>query len=262
MWEIARDGNRRRRLVPKSEIIIPPSARIEVLVQGGKPGTHILRMKSARTGPQGDQYKSASRRFSLENFGPRDEPMATVIVEGSSQTPVDLASIRMPEVEDLREQPVAEDRTIVFSETADGNTFFINGNYFDINRVDTTARFGTIEEWTLRNVSDELHVFHIHQLDFQVTSINGVEQEFLGHQDTVSVPNGGSVKILIPFTNPVVIGKFVYHCHIMEHEDKGMMAVIEVVDEDRLARATELASNGGLFGPDDLCVYGAQELAP
>ena len=73
-------------------------------------------------------------------------------------------------------------------------------------------------------------MFHIHQLDFQVIEVNGQLSEFIGRQDLVNLPVQGTVKILIPFTNPVIVGKFVYHCHIVSHEDNGMMAVIEVVD--------------------------------
>jgi suppressor of ftsI len=107
-----------------------------------------------------------------------------------------------------------------------------------MSRVDTTVPVGHVEEWTLLNATNELHVFHIHQLDFQVVEIDGEPQPFVGYQDTVNMPvqrpgpNGttvpGSVVVRIPFTNPVIAGKFVYHCHIMAHEDNGMMAVIEV----------------------------------
>ena len=93
---------------------------------------------------------------------------------------------------------------------------------------------GDLEEWTVQNASQELHVFHIHQSDFQVTEINGVRQPFTGYQNTVSLPAAskkgpGEVKILIPFTNPLIVGEFVYHCHIVQHADQGMMANIEVV---------------------------------
>ena len=64
---------------------------------------------------------------------------------------------------------------------------------------------------------------------------------FTGYQDTVNMPfktdaGPGVVKVRIPFTKPVIVGKFVYHCHIMAHEDNGMMAVIEVVDPKAPAR--------------------------
>ncbi len=89
---------------------------------------------------------------------------------------------------------------------------------------------GSIEEWTIRNASEELHVFHIHQLPFQVVSLNGKPLPFQGLQDTIDVPIHGEVKIRMAFTDPVIVGRFMYHCHILEHEDKGMMAQIEVYD--------------------------------
>jgi len=89
---------------------------------------------------------------------------------------------------------------------------------------------GSIEEWTVRNASDELHVFHIHQVGFQVLSVNDKPVAFDGLQDTVNVPIHGEVKIRLAFTDPVIVGRFMFHCHILEHEDKGMMAQIEVYD--------------------------------
>ena len=80
-----------------------------------------------------------------------------------------------------------------------------------------------------------MHAFHIHQIDFQVTEIDGVPQPFVGHQDTVNGPyqqDGGppgQVKLIMDFRNPNIVGKFVYHCHILEHEDGGMMSIAEVV---------------------------------
>src|SRR4029079_19159835 len=102
----------------------------------------------------------------------------------------------------------------------------INEQFNNHNRIDTTVDLGTIEEWTLQNTSRELHVFHIHQTDFQVVSVDGEPQPFTGYQDTVSLPfakrkNGrlvpGEVKVIIPFTNQVILGTFVYHCHIVQH---------------------------------------------
>jgi FtsP/CotA-like multicopper oxidase with cupredoxin domain len=116
----------------------------------------------------------------------------------------------------------------VFSETKDGDTLFINGKTFDPNRTDVRVKLGAIEEWTIRNVADELHTFHIHQGPFQLVEINGVPQSVDDHRDIVDVPIRGEVKVIIPFTNPLTVGRFVFHCHILSHEDKGMMATIEV----------------------------------
>jgi len=116
----------------------------------------------------------------------------------------------------------------VYSESEDGNTFFIDGKTFDMNRTDIRVKLGAVEEWTIRNNADELHTFHIHQGPYQLTEINGVPQPVDDHRDIVDVPIRGEVKVIIPFTNPLIVGRFVYHCHILSHEDKGMMATIEV----------------------------------
>lgn len=214
-FEIATDGNRHNRVVKKQVNLIPPSSRSEVFIQGGAPGIYELKALAFNTGPQGDSYPETT--------------MATLVVEGPVRRPFPIPS-ELPPVPDLRNQPIDVHRTVVFSETPDGNTFFVNGQEFGMNRIDTIVKLGSLEQWTIRNISGELHVFHIHQLDFQVTEVNGVQQPFIGYQDTINVPVQGRVKILIPFTNPVIVGKFVYHCHILEHEDKGMMAVIQVRD--------------------------------
>ncbi len=210
--EVARDGDRLARLVPKQQLFLPPGAREEVLVQAAGPGTYALRTAGFDTGPQGNHYPGAV--------------LATVRVEGP---PVPLVTLpeRLLPVADLRHR-VTDRRTIVFSESADGDTFFVDRRTFDPNRTDTRLKLGAIEEWTIRNESGELHDFHIHQTHFQVTEVNSVEQTFDGYQDIVNVPVHGEVKVIIPFTDPVIVGRFVYHCHLLSHEDKGMMATIEV----------------------------------
>ncbi len=226
MYQLARDGNRQNRLTVQDEILLPPSARVEFFVRGGKAGVYMLRTLAMTTGPAGDQYPEAT--------------LATLQVTGRPAKRVLLPRKRQfPPVEDFRDAlPVLpkKRRDFVFSESADGNTFFVNGQEFNINRVDFTVPVGHIEEWTIKNVSSEWHVFHIHQTDFQVIEINGEEQPFYGHQDTVNIPyqvDGvpGEVKVLIDFRDPIIVGKFVAHCHIGAHEDNGMMAVVEVVQE-------------------------------
>jgi suppressor of ftsI len=221
LYEIARDGNRHTQVVAQEEILLPPAARTEVLVQGGPRGIYALRTLYFNQGADGDQYPEVI--------------LATLISAGRPEAPIPLPiQEQFPPVEDLRTQPIATRRTVVFSENPATNEFFINGKLFDENRIDTTVQLGTVEEWTIENVADEEHVFHIHQLDFQVTEINGQPREFIGRQDVVNLPVQSTVKILIPFTNPVIVGKFVYHCHIVSHEDNGMMAVIEVVDPNEV----------------------------
>jgi suppressor of ftsI len=110
----------------------------------------------------------------------------------------------------------------------------IDGRVMDENRVDQTIKLGDTEEWTVVNTDQQYHSFHIHQTGFLVSEINGVRQNEDSLRDTVSMlpaTNDGPtvLKVVIPFTDPVIVGRFVYHCHAVDHEDKGMMGVIEVV---------------------------------
>jgi suppressor of ftsI len=209
---VARDGNRRAGLTTQDTLRLSPGARTAVLVTAGAPGVYLLRTGEINTGSEGNEYEGTV--------------MATVRVEGSPATPVALPHALLP-VEDLRGK-VTNRRTIVFTESTDGDTMFVDGKQFDMNRTDVRVKLGAIEEWTIRNDSDELHSFHIHQGPFQLAEINGVPQPADDHRDVVDVPIRGEVKVVIPFTNPLIVGQFVYHCHILAHEDKGMMATIEV----------------------------------
>ena len=82
-------------------------------------------------------------------------------------------------------------RTITFADADSDDPdeqFTINGQFYDHDRIDTTVTLGATERWTLQNTSKELHVFHIHQTDFQVVEQDGVEVPFDGYQDTVNLP--------------------------------------------------------------------------
>ncbi len=226
-YQIARDGNLQNQIQEVKEILLPPSSRVEVLVRGGAAGTYKLRSLAFNTGPAGDKNPEVT--------------LATLISEGQTQQPITLPTT-LPPLDDLRRQPIARRREIVFTEAP--GKFFINGKQFDMDRIDTTVNLGDVEEWTIRNESDEMHTFHIHQIDFQVIEVDGQKVPFVGVQDNVNVLVRGEVKVLVPFTDPVILGKFVYHCHILSHEDKGMMAVIEVVDPKHRNTPSSRGSNG------------------
>lgn len=207
--------------VSQKQIIIGPSSRMDVLVTAGTAGAYKLMAEKTETGPAGDKFPA--------------QIMATMTVaaDPSQPAPAPLAPLTVANVK--TQKPVRGDRIdaqrlVVFSEDPVTGLFFINHQTFDHERVDVQVPLGNIEEWTIRNASDELHIFHIHQVAFQVVSINGETQPFNGLVDTVNVPIHGEVKVRIPFTDPTIIGRFMFHCHILEHEDKGMMSQVEVYD--------------------------------
>ncbi|MGG0658323.1 multicopper oxidase domain-containing protein [Rummeliibacillus pycnus] len=111
------------------------------------------------------------------------------------------------------------------------NNVTINNKKFDPNRIDFTQKQNETEVWEIENVKDVMggmnHPFHIHGTQFRVISIDGKEPpaNLSGLKDTISLKPGQKAKIAVKFTQK---GIYMYHCHILEHEDNGMMGQIKV----------------------------------
>jgi FtsP/CotA-like multicopper oxidase with cupredoxin domain len=117
------------------------------------------------------------------------------------------------------------DFTVVFSE--DKNGFYINGKKFAMDSGPMLkVRVGSLQHWRIVNQSRELHPFHIHQVQFLAFSVDGVPLQSPEWLDTVNVPYGATVDLVMDFTDPLIRGMSVFHCHLLSHEDKGMMAKI------------------------------------
>jgi suppressor of ftsI len=159
-----------------------------------------------------------------------ETPLAHVAVSGAPGAPIEPlgADAAVAQPSDLLDRPVVAHRTWTFTEDDATSNFFINGQEFDHNRVDVSPKLGTVEEWTLSNQTMEQHPFHIHVNDFKVLSIDGRPYAAKGEQDTVVLDPMSSVVIRAPFDD--FTGKFVFHCHILNHEDNGMMALVDVVE--------------------------------
>jgi FtsP/CotA-like multicopper oxidase with cupredoxin domain len=209
---IAQDGSPVFRVWSADSLVIPAGARYDVLVQGGPAGRTPLETLPYNTGPAGNSF-------------PR-QTLATVVSTGAPMRPAALPTSFAPRA-DLSGARIAARRTLVFSENSSGTQFYINGKQFNENRVDFRARLNTVEEWTVRNDSNEQHSFHVHTNRFQVTSIDGRPYHASSLQDTVNLPAEGAVTVRIHFTD--FTGRTVLHCHILNHEDAGMMAVLEIV---------------------------------
>jgi suppressor of ftsI len=210
-------------------ILIPPSGRAEFIVTGQHAPT-VLRSNCVDTGPDGDPGPAVVLA-SLVNDG------ATTSTTAMRVRPFGKPLQLNPFMVGPIPAPVAQ-RTITLTENVVTNAFFINGAAFNVNDApQIVSQSGTTEEWTVVNETGEVHAFHLHQVHFAVEAINGAPQSSEHWVDTVNVPyetpgNGaqqpGTVKLLVDFRDPVIRGTFVYHCHILEHEDGGMMAKIQV----------------------------------
>ena len=104
--------------------------------------------------------------------------------------------------------------------------FTINGKEYNEARTDTTVAAGNVEEWTLTNTSPMDHPFHLQVWPMQIIEENGLGTKTATWQDVVNVPANGRVKVRVAFND--FRGRSAYHCHILDHEDLGMMGAIEV----------------------------------
>lgn len=227
LYVIATDGHPLSRPQRLTELFIGPGQRIDAIA----------------IGPMAGEYAMRTIPFQNQAWNPLTpaEQIATIVASGSqasaqaSETKVLGQQVQEARwIDEVRKTPIARRRTLTYSRTPDRKMFMINGEVMDPNRIDQTVKLGDTEEWTVVNTDRQYHSFHIHQTPFLVTEINGVPQNEDSLRDTFSTPpasqiGASSLKVVIPFTDPVTVGKFVYHCHSVDHEDKGMMGVIELV---------------------------------
>jgi FtsP/CotA-like multicopper oxidase with cupredoxin domain len=109
----------------------------------------------------------------------------------------------------------------------------INGEKMDMSRIDAAAELNTVEVWKLTNTDAVTHNFHVHDVQFQVLTVDGAAPppELAGWKDTVYLPPNQPIEIIMRFTDyadPDV--PYMYHCHLLTHEDRGMMGQFVVVE--------------------------------
>ncbi|MBC7590074.1 MAG: multicopper oxidase family protein [Salinibacterium sp.] len=155
--------------------------------------------------------------------------LATLNVTGATRAP--LASAPGSEPRDLRSESVDRGRTLTLAMGGAGMggsmmRFTTDGRAFDAGRIDQSVAAGTIEEWTIVNTSSMDHPFHLHVWPMQVLEIGGQAVDEPTWQDVVNVPARSNSRVRIAFED--FTGTTVYHCHILDHEDNGMMGVIAV----------------------------------
>jgi suppressor of ftsI len=205
-----------------NHFLLAPAGRLEAIVTGPPPGTHsALRSLCVDTGPAGDPNPEMVLADVVQPSS--DQPGASRLGEPSHATDGRPPLYKPIDVEPLKK--AAPDFTVIFTE--DKNGFYINGLKFAMDASPmTTARIGAYQHWRIVNRTAELHPFHIHQVHFLAYAENDVPLAHPAWLDTVNVPVGGTVDVILDFTEPVIKGMAVFHCHLLNHEDKGMMAKI------------------------------------
>ncbi len=209
---ISRDGNTLAEVQHEDAEVMAPGDRIQVLFQPGWRG----------------EYEVKSLKYNAGSFTYPEASFMKIKIAGLPVLPSKLPTTLIP-FTDLRNAKVDKVRTVTFSEggTSENTTFLIDGKEFNPNVISQIMTLGTTEEWRLINTSVDTHPFHIHINPFQVISINGEEVDRHGYDDTFPIPAKGTLVLRTQYKD--FDGKFVLHCHILFHEDHGMMQVVEVV---------------------------------
>ncbi len=208
------------------DLLLAPGERYEVVVRFPGRGRYAMQTLPYERSPE--DMKMSGGRGGMAGMGPTDpgevvRPLVQFEVGRAStfEMPGALAALPVlkPEDADLR-------RRIVLSEDMEQLRFYIDGKLLDPQRTDFAPKLHTLEHWEFVNESGMDHPMHLHVHPFQVYARGGVREPRAAWKDVVNVPAKGRVELLVPFTD--FAGKTVMHCHIVEHEDFGMMSVVEV----------------------------------
>jgi FtsP/CotA-like multicopper oxidase with cupredoxin domain len=206
--------------------VVPPAGRLEFIVTGQRSPV-MLQTRCYDSGSGGDRDPAAV----LAVLTPATTPLATASALDANrvepQTRTTTISVQAP----------ARKRIIHLTEDANG--FYIDGRAFSMHgQPAIVAHAGTLEEWTFVNDTDEVHDMHVHQVHFVVESIDGKASYPRFWRDTVLVSPrhrtsgrivSGTARVLVDFRNAEIRGTFVVHCHMLDHEDGGMMALVRVI---------------------------------
>jgi FtsP/CotA-like multicopper oxidase with cupredoxin domain len=238
---INESGMAGNRVIWQSHLGIPPGGRIEFIVKGPAVGVNSsLITRSVNTGAVGENdperplatiQVSEKAPESQSRLPSHSEPLpARTSAWIGNVKPVRTRKLYFSE---MPQDPNDPKSPTVFMLTVDGQT----AKPFDPQSTEPniTVQQGDVEDWLIENRTQEVHAFHIHQIHFMLLDWYGlpVNEPFL--YDTMNVPfwDGKSkdypvIKVRMDFRDPNTVGTFIYHCHILEHEDGGMMGTIRV----------------------------------
>ncbi len=215
---IASDGGLLREPVELTRILLTPGERAEIIVEMSPGQTTTL-----RSHPQ-DLGLSDSRGRST---GAADNLDIMLLRAGESLVPSAAVPARLAAVDRIDEADAVETREFELRNNR------INGESMDMNRIDEVVTVDTAEIWEVWNGHRQPHNFHVHDVQFQVLSIDGHDPapELSGWKDTVYLPPGRRFRLIMRFTeyaDPTT--PYMYHCHLLWHEDEGMMGQFVVVE--------------------------------
>ncbi|GAA1435994.1 multicopper oxidase family protein [Microlunatus lacustris] len=214
------------------EVVLAPGNRADLLVTTTA-GTSQLNALPYNRGNTMGMGMGSGMGDDTQASSTSELVLATLDVAGE-EAPTLPAVAAQPNPRDLRRAVVARRRELTFAMGmgmgmgggggGSGMSFTIDGKEFDAARTDQTVQAGSVEEWTITNTSPMDHPLHLHVWPMQLIEEKGQPLGPPTWQDVVNVPARSNVKVRVAFDR--FAGRTVYHCHILDHEDQGMMGVI------------------------------------
>lgn len=218
---IARDGiPLPAQLLNQQTLVLASGSRLEVVVRAGdNKGRFILSYDQYNQGVDTWPHKAvASVIVGGKIWNGFDHPGVDV-----SAGLVDLSSVSVDEALH-RTITLGQDNSVAEGEFG---RFTMNGHAWDPQHSEWTSSLNTVEEWRIVNETEQEHPFHVHVNPFQITKVNEVAVPFGGYQDVAIVPRFGSITVRTKFSD-FTGGPILMHCHILDHEDMGMMTRFEI----------------------------------
>jgi len=238
--QIATDGGLRSEAFVTNELQLAPGERSEILFDFSEmEGEEINMMsygKHIRPGTYGSFQAGMSAGKQLKDYNPNrlngeNFNVLSIRVREQTDEPITVMPLNLADVEYLKEEDAVVTRTLSMRPTNNGpdalnNPFTFNGEPFDMATINQEIKLGDTEIWELVNNSPMAHPFHIHDVQFNILDRNGVatfEREN-GRKDVVIVHQVETVRIIMKFEDFADDEvPYMYHCHMLTHEDDGMM---------------------------------------
>jgi suppressor of ftsI len=201
-----------------SHVLVPPAGRVEAIITGPPADSHAaLRTRCFDTGPDGDS-NPAMVLADIVSAQPSNLKIRPAL--GGAPVYITFPPETLKRIE-------ASEPQFVVTFTEDKQGFYINGQKFEMNAGPMlTVNVGSLHHWRVMNPTKEVHPFHIHQVHFLAYAVDNKPVKDPVWVDTVNVSYGNSVDLVMDFTDPIIRGMSLFHCHLLSHEDKGMMAKI------------------------------------
>ena len=212
LLHVGTDGGLFERPAPIDELVLANTERSELLVRG--------------TAGRGERASLSTLPY--DRYMPRgrpddwEEPRRLLTLSYGPDPPVEAPPIPTR----LRHVPRMDPRNATATRLIRMSQGRLNSRLMDMERMDVTAPLGATEIWEIRNLVGMDHPFHLHGFRFQVLDRNGVPEPFPSWKDTVNVPRRETVRFIVRYDEHP--GLWMFHCHILEHEDQGMMGILEV----------------------------------